>query len=114
MSITIRDAASAFLEEQDETVAQSAYDRIAASLGEFLQYLDATGVTEPSCLSVEHVEAFLTAPSQTPEQRADAWHSVKAFVGWLGRRRYAPTLTKEFASRQNALRERMKTVSKTS
>jgi hypothetical protein len=113
LSISIREAVAAFLEEQDETVAQSAYERIAAVLGEFLQYLDAKGVTEPSCLDIEHVEEFLTAASRSVESSSDAWHSVKAFVTWLGRRKYARALSKEFASRQNALREMLKTVSKT-
>ena len=111
LSITIREAVAGFLEEQDETVGRDAFERIAAVVGAFSEFLASKGVTETSDLAVEHIQDFVLSGATAPKGAADTWFSVRAFVKWLSRRKHAPGLYDEFGMIQKDLRERLRTLS---
>ena len=115
MSITIREAAGAFLQELDEAVVRPKYERIAEVLERLVAHLSANGVEEPRLLAIDHIEGFLQTASSDDEltglEVSDVWHSVKRFLKWLKRKKYSVEVYQEFVARQKGLREDLKRLS---
>jgi len=115
LSITIREAAAAFLQELDEAVVRPKYERIAKALERLVAYLTDNGIVEVGLLEIDDVERFLqTASSDNELTRADVsdvWHSVRRFLKWLKRKKYAVEVYREFAARKKDLREELKRLS---
>ncbi len=107
MPITIRQAAADFLAEQEETVGREAYERIVAVMIRLTEGLERQGVTDPAFLELADVEGFLYAAAGDVGP-SDVFYTVKSFVKWLGRRKYAVLLSQEFHASEKLLREGMK------
>jgi len=115
LSITIREAAAAFLQELDEGVVRPKYERIAKVLERLVAYLTGNGVEEARFLGFDHIERFLQTSSSDGELTrldvSDVWHSVKRFLKWLRRKKYSVEVYQEFVARQKGLREDVKRLS---
>ena len=107
MPITIRQAAADFLAEEEEAVGCEAYKRIAAVMARLTEGLERQGVTDPAFLELADVEGSLYAAA-AEFGPSDAFYTVKSFVKWLGRRKYAVLLSREFQASEKLLREGIK------
>ncbi|MFH1017389.1 MAG: hypothetical protein V1798_04295 [Pseudomonadota bacterium] len=105
MAPTLRQLMADYLAEREESVGQETFERIANVCRRLLESLEAQGVTEAAALDVEHVSAFLYS---TAAESSDVFSTVKSFVKWLGRRKYAKRLSAEFAECECVLRDALK------
>ncbi|HUU42286.1 MAG TPA: hypothetical protein VMX57_00815 [Planctomycetota bacterium] len=108
MTITMQEAVLRFFDDLDEEVSRERLERIAEALRPFFEYLEQQNVASVADLSMEHIETFLVelAPVRlsAARDRRDAWHSVKRFIVWVGRRCGAKDLAAAFGRREEHLR----------
>ena len=105
MSLPVRQLVADFLAEREESVGEEAFRRLADVCGAMLESLDAQGVTDASELELGHVSGFLLSAAP---RNSDVFFTVKSFVKWLGRRKYAKRLSEDFAECEGVLREQLK------
>jgi len=104
----MQEAVLRFFDDLDEEVVRPRLDRIAESLRPFFEYLERQQVEGLADLTVDHVEDFLIeevpARLDAAKDRKDLWHSMKRFMTWCRRRRYAKELAAAFGKREKQLR----------
>ena len=103
--ISIQQACAEYLAEQEESVGQEPFSRIASICTALLQHLEGYGLTDAAAVQLDQVTAFVYS---SDAKSSDVFFTVKSFVKWLGRRKYARKLSEEFAECEAVLREELK------